>query len=287
MATLALAVVGCVLASGCGQVAVAESPQPPAGLSPLTAEAIVPYADIHAVLDPETGSVRTTLTDQSVDSPELMTLLLRVVAISTDECMVRQGFDAVASRIDWTPWHRENQLFGRWSESLAAAHGRDPAPSKWAPGSRTVAFGVAYNHALPECQEKARERYADDIAYLRADHIDVAIFEAARASVLVDPVAQATLGARDACLAAAGVVTDPDTRFVTHRYRDRPREEQVEVMVAATRCQNETGAIQVLFDLQSRYEAAYIDAYGDEMARHRTRLDEIAQRLSDELERDS
>lgn len=63
------------------------------------------------------------------------------------------------------------------------------------------------------------------------------------------------------------------------------REEQIEVMVAATRCQNENGAIQALFDLQSRYEAAYVDEYGDEMERHRARLDEIADRLSNDLER--
>ena len=285
MAALTVTVVGCVLTSGCGQVAAADSSQPPAVLPPLTAEAIAPYADVHAVLEAETVSVRTTLTDQSVDSPELMTSLLHVLAIATDECMVVQGFDAVAPTIDWSPWLRENQLFGRWSESLAAEHGRDAAPSEWAPGSRTAALGVAYNRALPECQEKARKRYADDIAYLRSDQVDVAIFHAAYASVLTDPAAQAILEARGACLAASGVATDPDTRFVTDRYRDRSREEQIEVMVAATRCQNENGAIQALFDLQSRYEAAYVDEYGDEMERHRARLDEIADRLSNDLER--
>lgn len=278
--TVAFAVLGCLATSGCASSDARPITVDPSALPQLAADAIVEYGDVHAVLDPATGSVSTSLTEQSVDSPHYMTLALHALALATDECMVEHGFDAVAPTIDWAPWRRENRLFGRWSSSLAAEHGLATSSVDSPPGSRTAAYGVEYNRKLPQCQDIANQMFADDIAYLRDEHIDSAIFAAAYASVLADPIAQQVLEERDTCLARAGVVVDPDIRFVAVRYRDSPRAKQIEVMLSATRCQSDTGVIRVLFDLQSRYETAYMDTHRSELDSHVTRLDAIAERLS-------
>jgi hypothetical protein len=55
----------------------------------------------------------------------------------------------------------------------------------------------------------------------------------------------------------AGLVLDPDDGRPSEQYSAQGKESEIAAAITEARCAQTTGAVQTLYDLQAKYEAAY------------------------------
>ncbi len=154
-------------------------------------------------------------------------------------------------------------LLRRWSTALASRFGAVPSPDTLE-GFRidTVARGVAYNSQLTPCWDGMQEVLAPELTFIESStNVDYQVYRQAARATLDSPEGKAALQKRTTCMENEGVVVDPETSMPSSDYGtgERADETMVRVAVVAAQCSEQTGAIQELYDLTARYQAAYID----------------------------
>lgn len=261
-----------------------EPAQPDEEWGPVS---VADYADVSAVLDYETGTVVMPLDAVRAVTPEVADKTRRALWAVADSCMVENGFARISPDVSWPEVSSdEDRLFGRWSTLLASRYGAVPSPETLE-GFRidTVSRGVAYNEQLADCWDGMQEVLADELGFVESStNVDFQVYRQAAQATLSSPEGEAALQRRTACIEGEGVVVDPETSLPSSDYGtgERADETMVRVAVVAARCSESTGAVQELYDLTARYQAAYIDqreaqfvALDERAAQIEARLDEV------------
>ncbi len=224
------------------------------------------YGDVTAVLDFEAGTARLPLDAVALESPEVYARDFHALWVLIDECMVTNGFPAVSSTVDWSAdTGGEDRRFGQWSVSLASTYGPDLPPGGKSPLVDTLELGSDYNAELPSCmdaakQERAQRTSGEQVPMDRPPGIDRQIISASYEAALSSEAGKNAVARRVECLETQGIVVNPDSGAPSSDYYSDDRT-AITTAVAEAECNVETGAVQELFDLMARYQAAYMDQH--------------------------
>ncbi|GAA4679163.1 hypothetical protein [Frondihabitans cladoniiphilus] len=254
ISTLALAALAI---SGCS----AGDPEPePSGFA-LPKVSITSQEDVVAKLDFAHGIANTPLDRISLDEPAFSMKQFHAVAVRTDECMVERGLEPVASKTNWSPYlDFEDRRWGGWSVDYASEYGVDAPPNAGPQFFDTLPLGVEYNKAFAQCDESAKDSLKTVFAFTEgAPQIDYRIRTGSSNLAENAPAGRKALASWHACEEKAGIVLDPQDGYPSAQYKAQGKEAEIHAAVVQAQCAVDTGAVQTLYDLQAKYEAAYLD----------------------------
>ncbi|MFT4136890.1 hypothetical protein [Microbacterium sp.] len=243
------------------------------------------YADVEAHLDFEAGTVVMPLDNVRAVTPRLADMHLRAIWAVTDACLSEHGYPTVSNDVDWPPVAPdEDRIFGRWSVALASRYGAalDPTTRE---GFRieTVSRGVDYNKQLTSCWDETQVLLQQELAFIEStSNVDYQIYIQSYRSTLSSDQGKAALLERTQCMERQGVVVDEATQLPSSAYaaKSDASVDAVRVAVVAAQCGVETGAIQQLYNVLARYQAAYIDQREAQLVALREKATVVEARLA-------
>lgn len=240
---------------------------------------IADYSGVTATLDFERGTARMPLDEFSTQSDSFQGKTSHALAATIDGCMVEQGFPAISGRINWANFGgREDRSFGLWSVGAAAAYGLDLNPELIDGNLDTLDLGIPYNKALPACVDRAKEQLVSELTFSETPNIDVRIAQTSLMRARESAAGIAAIERRSACLEENGVILG-ENDYPAEEYKGQGKETEVRVSVLEAQCAVSTDAIQDLFNLQARYQAAYMDQQEAALAEHQKKMREVEARL--------
>jgi len=278
---MALAGAAVVALSGC-------APSTPQANEDWDTVSIAAYSHLTARLNYETGAVDLPLDDVRAVSPEVASKSRRAIWAVADSCMADHGFPRVSADASWPAVAPdEDRLYGRWSTLLASQFGAVPSPTTLE-GFRidTVSRGVAYNTQLTDCWSGMQEVLGDELSFIEStSNIDYQVYRQAARATLDSAEGKAALAKRTACMEAMGIVVDTETSMPSSEYGagERADETMLRVAIGAAQCGQDTGAMQELYDITARYQAAYIDQREAQFVALQERAAAVEARLDDVL----
>ena len=244
--------------TACSADAVTDGP--PATSDDLPAVDIAAFDDTSARLDFDHAIPTLPLDDLSLSSPIFVSKVLHALAVAADSCMTDQGYEAVADRIDWSPYLlEEDRTYGLWSIPYASRSGFDLAADTGPRTFDTLPLGIEFNKAYPVCMEEAKSSMTDELTFAQGPDIDWRIRTEAQSRASASDAGEAAQADWQTCMEDAGLVLDPDDGRPSEQYSAQGKESEIGAAVTEARCAQTTGAVQVLYDLQAKYEAAYMD----------------------------
>lgn len=258
-----IAAVGILVAvlglSGC---AGDTGPEMPDGVE-LGAVSIEEYADVTAVLDQDSGTVKLPLDKYEVPLPQRLATIENALNTRASSCLVAAGFAPLKFTPVANSAPEEVRLYGRWSVPLAQKYGTAPEPGGKTAMVDTSAQGKDYSDKYGECHDAAKEPLGDDLGALTDPGIIYKVDYNAYYAVLKDSEGNAAIEKSLACMEDKGISVQREDGAAgpSEDYQSQPKEEQVRVATEAARCQVDTGATQILYDLTARYQSAYIAQY--------------------------
>lgn len=256
--------------------------------APLPEVSTEGYEGISAQLDFAHAAVTLPLDPYYAGSPSYVVAVLHAIAVRTDECMAGKGFPAIAGDTDWSPYLAEDRTFGLWSVDYASRYGVDLA-TEGQPVQfyDTAGYGADYAEAHPVCMEEAKQSLTEPLTALDAQAmtgLDVQIRGTAISLARASDNGMVALDDWQTCMEDRGVILDPDGR-PAEQYKAQRREALVEAIMIEAECAASTHAVQRLYDLQARYEAAFVDAMADELTELKDQRDAIRDELEDAIAR--
>lgn len=232
----------------------------------LSAVSIADYREVTASLDFEHAVAELPLDQYSLTSPEYVIRVLHAIAVRKDECMVDAGFPATATSLDWSPYQKEeDRTYGIWSVAYASAYGTDLANQAGAPTIDTLSMGVEYNKQYSGCTEVSKESLMEELLFSQDMNIDSKIRHTSVEMTRASEEGQRARADWSACMEERGLVLDQNDGRPSEQYKQQGKEAEIGAIVIEAECAASTGAIQKLYDIQARYEAAYIDAHAAQL----------------------
>ncbi len=206
-----------------------------------------------------TGALPTDRLDN--DSPDKATRALHAIAVATDGCIVKKGFDAISATVNWVPFAPvEDRTLGRWSVDYASRYGAERSPDDGPAGVDLVKYGVDFNKAYANCQDAAKESLRPELEFMQSRNMISEIRSRAFTLAVSSVAGQRAIAAWRKCSEDAGIVLDPRDGFPVEEYKAQGKEAEIKAYVTHARCARSTSAIQEVFDLRARYELALIDS---------------------------
>jgi hypothetical protein len=249
-----------------------------------------PYADVHAVLDPATESIRTPMDAYFLDEKAL-NRIDQANNLLFGECLRASGRSFPPAEVDLTALPpRPDTSFGIWSPERAARLGYGFDDSGDAPleaaNQASIARGDAdpgWGAATDACDESVERlphlgRYSgSDAARAVAGPAYDVLHDAGMLSS-ADPRWEEARSEWIRCSEEHGLRFDPAEPHASGPEIPDDPEAAIRTAVVDVQCKVDTRLIEKLTSLRSQYEAALID-------RHRTELDEVAEKEREVLER--
>lgn len=272
LSTVAAGVLIAILLSGCSQEASSDTPGAQDGKLP--AVSIEEFSDVHAKLQPETGSVSLPLDEYAVnDDFSFQVTLTHAKAVAANACMEKKGYQNPYAAIDWDSIvARENRMYGPWDVTTAQTYGFGLDPSRGTPKLDTLSLGVEGNKVFNSCYEEVMPQFQAAATFYETPTISDTIRANAYGLTLDSEKGRAATQAVNKCLEDQGIILT-DGR-PSQEYQRQSQEIQIRVATINAQCSVDTNAVQALFDVQAQYEAAFIEQY-------EAQLNEIKQKKQD------
>lgn len=256
----ALVLVGC-----------AASPDPAVDeeFTPLDVSGIdlADYSGLVVRLDVETGTVALPIDAIDRKSDALLALRQEARRALVDSCLREQGLRELAwpepSASD------EDRTFGLWSVSLASRYGLE------LPSTVDESVPLAATPEQSNCLATAKAQLSASDEALDAVALDTLIGITAYSSTIDSEEGRSAIAESQRCMVDRGLSLDPASGFPRTDASSGDSEANIRIATEWATCNIETGAVQVLFDLLARYQAALIDeneAAAVELARQRQAL---------------
>lgn len=257
--TLTVLLTGCTAEQGVDSAASVDDGTSSPG-DELGDVSIAEYSDVTAQLDFAHAAPTLPLDQYYLGSTGFSYRALHAIAAVTDTCMVDRGYPAVAETVDWTPSNAaEDRTYGLWSVENASQYGVSLAPGKTPPTVETLSYGIDFNNAYAACLDTAKETLMDELLFSQDPNIDSQIRGRARELTRASDEGKAAFADWQACMEGEGIVLDPEDGRPSSQYADQGKESEIKTAVVEAQCAASTAAIQTLYDLQARYEAAFLD----------------------------
>ncbi len=238
------------------------------------------YNNVAAQLDYESGTVRLPLDPYIVQSTEMGTKWSHAFDVLVETCVVDQGLPYTANQVDWnnlTP--DDDRLFGRWSVKLAEQYGFNSAPGAGGSSMLPEQTNPASQKASETCYDQARKLLEPIGEFSDSQQIDVRISSLAYMQVEQSVDGKAAIDRRTQCLESQGYVVGGDA-YLDEKYNTQGEAQQLSAATTFAKCQLSSGAIDELYNLLARYQAAYIDKYEAQLValqketqKHKSELD--------------
>lgn len=271
-------VLGVLALTSCA-TATLESKGSVPSLAPVS---IADYSKVTAKLDFAHAIATTPIDEITVQAPAFNTKIFHAIDIRTDQCMVKRGFQEIAPKMDWTPYpEEEDRGYGAWGVENASKYGLDMAPDRGPRDFDTVPLGVEYNKAYAPCMESAKEGLMSILSFTDAPNIDARIIMQAHEMTRTSAAGKKAIASWRTCMEDRGLVLDPDDGFPSAQYKAQGKESEIKATVTEATCGVETGAVQTLYDIQARYEQAYIDSQAAQIQAFKKKRDQIEHELDE------
>lgn len=242
---------------------------------------IASYQKVSAVLNFTDATARLPLSAVSLQTNKIAALTQHAIAILTDRCMAEAGFAELSSSVEWNWNGEENRTFGMWDVAAAKKYGFLPNPTRAIPTVDTGSQTPAYLATLPNCAEKALAPIRDDLVFLQdTRNIDYEIYSAAYDATLASADGRAALAERAACLHKNRIEVDPRTYGPVDGYLRQSQIVQIHAATIYAQCSIKTGTIRVLFDIDAKYQAAYMAKNASAIAKLNVRRIEIEKKMT-------
>lgn len=279
LAASALLLTTMILAAGCAAAA------PPKGEGLASAVTIDHYRNVTVDLDYAHGTGVLPVDKYDNDSPENTVRILHAIAALSDKCMVKQGYSAISSTVDWKPFPAaEDRMLGRWAADYAGLYGAAPPPDSGPPQVNLVQFGVQFNKAYATCQDSAKQKLLAELQQVQMPNIVREIRGRAFELATSDPAGRAALVAWRTCSEDAGIVLDPGDHFPVEEYKQQGKEAEIKAYTTHAECARSSGAIQAIYDLRARYELALLDSQQEKLATFRKEQSTLMSRFDQVIE---
>ena len=256
--------------TGCAAVPTAQpaaAPEPANEEQPLPIVSIEGYADVTATLDYAHAGVSLPMDKYLADSASYISTVLQAINALTDQCMTAKGYPANSDDLN-RPCVQEDRLFGLWSTEYAAKYGTDLA-LEGKPGEIDLTtYDSDYAIDYSACKDATRQSLSEPLALLDGKAIiglDVRIRHTATELVLTSNAGQTARRDWESCMTNQGIVLEDRDGWPAASYSDHGQSEVIRVTVIEAECARTTGAVQRLYNLQARYESAFIDAEQSEL----------------------
>lgn len=207
------------------------------------------YADVTAKLDFKNGTVVLPVDSISKTSNEIDNLRGEARIALANECLRESGLPG----LEWTPQKpAEDRLYGLWSVDLASRYGLElESTADQAPNSRTA--------DQLRCLQSAQDQMEDLLRAIDELSLDFQVVSTAYYSVLASNEGKAAIAQAQSCMKDKGLTIDPESGFPVADSSEGNSETNVRIAIIAASCNVDTGAIQVLYDLTAKFQAALID----------------------------
>jgi hypothetical protein len=240
------------------------------------------YAGTVSHLDYEHGIADLPTNDLDLNAPGYVMRVLHAIAVRADTCMQKKGLPAIASELDWRPYvGDEERTLGRWSTAYASRYGVDPAPESRPAEIDVLSKGVEFNKAYGQCADTAKESLQSQLQFSQDRNVISAIKWRAYKLVTTSAEGKKAIGDWHSCAESAGVVLDSESGGPSPQYVAQGKQAEIKAFFSYADCAKTTGAVQKVFDLRARYEAALlaaseaqVAAFTEDRARVVKKLDE-------------
>lgn len=277
---VAAAVLLTLVISGC----TASETSPVTDANQLPEVSIDGYEDVTATLDHEHAIAVTPVTAISVQGPDYMIRLLHAIAVRGDKCMVEAGFEPVADERDWSPYlQEEDRTYGLWSVAYASQYGVSLASGTGAPDVNVIDMGVERGKQYGLCLDEGRESLREELLWSGDMNIDSQIRLRAYELTLASDEGQAAKADWQGCMEDAGIVLDSADGRPVQQYQERGKEAEIAAIVVEAECARSTNAVQTLYDIQARYEAALMDTQSAQIQAFIEKRDEVISVFEDAI----
>lgn len=208
------------------------------------------YSSVRANLDFSSGTVVLPIDAIRRDSDDVLALRQEARRSLVDSCLAERGLPPIDWPADLAP--DENRLYGIWSVNLASRYGLE-RPSVVLAGDSSPAS----DDQIP-CLEFAKDEMRELNEAADAVSLDTQVASVSFYAVVSSTEGMTALEAARSCMVDEGLALDPAGNPMGD---DSPGNSETNIRIAVTwaTCNVETGAIQALFDLTARYQAALID----------------------------
>ncbi|QIK63404.1 hypothetical protein G7068_09480 [Leucobacter viscericola] len=246
-----------VLLNGCSTSV--EDTSPGDGPRVEDSVSIEAYSNVTAELDFERGTASLPLDPYLVNGDdEFFAKATHADFAYVERCVAKHGFTYL-SNIDWSAVEKpENQLFGEWSVPLAQQYGLEAPSNSGIPKVMPSQAEPAIEEAASACMDEAKARAQNTAEFLESPHVDSDIEVMSYDLTLAHPEAKAAINKRSECVKKKGIVLEDDG-YLAESYYEQDPAAQIKAATVFAECQVSSGAVQKLFDLYARYQAAYID----------------------------
>lgn len=266
--------------SGCS----ADAPPTPTDDKALAEVSIEGYADVTAKLDYDHAVARTPVSEFSRLEPEYVIRVLHAVAVRTDECLTDAGQPAAAAYRDWSPFiQEEDRSYGLWSVAYASKYGVTPAPEAGAKSVDVISMGVEQSKEFAACAETGKETLMDELMWSQDMNIDSQIRNRAIELTVASKEGKSAKADWQACMEDHGIVLDPADGRPVQQYQEQGKEAEIAAIVVEAQCAQSTNAVQTLYDIQARYEAALIDAQSAQVTSFMAKRDDVISVFEDAI----
>jgi len=245
----------------------ADAAPAPIEAEPLPEVSIEDYGDVTAKLDYDHAVAETPASALSLSSPDYVVRVLHAIATIADTCMVEKGFEATANDKDWSPFiPEEDRTYGIWSVAYASKYGVSLSPEAGPATVDVISMGVEQSKAYDTCATEAKESLMDQLVFSQDANIDAQIRSRAYELTLASDEAKDAKLDWQTCMEERGIVLDPADGRPVQQYQEQGKEAEIGAIVIEAECARSTGAVQTLYDIQARYEAALIDSQSAQVA---------------------
>lgn len=259
----------------------APSPSTPEELPEVS---IADYGDVTAQLDYDHAVAMTPVSEFSLREPDYVIRVLHAIAVRTDECMTDAGQPATAGDRDWSPFIQdEDRTYGLWSVAYASKYGVELAPEAGAKSVDIIGMGVEQSKEFAACAETGKETLMDELMWSQDMNIDSQIRNRAIELTVASKEGKSAKADWQACMEDQGIVLDPADGRPVQQYQEQGKEAEIAAIVVEAQCAQSTNAVQTLYDIQARYEAALIDAQSAQVTSFMEKRDEVISVFEDAI----
>ncbi len=245
----------------------ADAAPSPTAADPLPEVSIEDYGDVTAKLDYEHAVAETPTSALSLSNPDYVVRVLHAIAVTADRCMVEKGFEATADDRDWSPFiPEEDRTYGIWSVAYASRYGVSLSPEAGPAAVDVISMGVEQSKAYDTCATEAKGSLMDELLFSQDKNIDAQVRNRAYELTLASDEGKDAKLTWQACMEQRGIVLDPADGRPVQQYQEQGKEAEIGAIVVEAECARSTGAVQTLYDIQARYEAALIDSQSAQVA---------------------
>lgn len=270
--------------AGCAQTeSIAQDPTKPLGE--------ISIADVKSApvdLDFDKALATTPITQYLINqNPEFQRLYYNATERLIASCMSTAGYPEYKyeplAASDFVP--QSDTVYGFWDVKSASVYGILPNPERGIPKQKTnLNLSQEGFNQLTKCGQDAARQLQEVGSELEQLSLADRIQGNAASAALKTKQGKEANNKLKTCLANKNLLVDPESGYVSSEYAKQGKEAEITSAVGEAECNISTGRIKTLYELQAKYETAYIQKYAGELESVKSKKQKLVDTLNKIIE---